>query len=337
MPYFEENKRQEEAADYQHYEVAGSHFEIGKQTGEHAQSAIILETSTSAKSQQFMEECLNLTQTVYPEIIEEMEGYANHFGIDLETLLPHLTLGLEGGCSGIAVLHREGMLVGRNYDFFYFENRRHLIYTKPTRGYAHIGIHEGLVGGRFEGLNQHGLFVSFNGAGEFKHPPHPGMTFHHVVRYLLERAKSAKEAKELLMELPVIEPKSYLLVDAKTAFVIETHPLKKRTRTLEGGRLIMTNHFVDKEMEPFHGPWPNSVARYNALDRAAQTMLQADTKMAAMAGLQDVLRDHDAPVCGHVDGLATFWSCTVDFTGPRIQYALGAPCRHPYQTYFSFE
>lgn len=51
--------------------------------------------------------------------------------------------------------------------------------------------------------------------------------------------------------------------------------------------------------------------------------------------LRKALKDHEALVCGHVDGLSTFWSCiAAPARREIIRYSLGAPCRHEYKEDF---
>jgi hypothetical protein len=329
----EQNLREEQAADYQVYEAMGSHREIGRITARRGGCVVPpLEGALSAEQAKLARECRAIVQEIFPEIIEEFQGYAEELGLQEEDILWHYSLGMIGGCSSIAVRTPEGMLVGRNYDYFYIEKRRHLIRTVPQVGQAHVGIHEGLIGGRFDGLNEKGLFVSFHGAGPRPERIRPGMSFHLIVRYLLERCKSAAEARDVLMELPVLEPKNYLLADQREAFAVEAHPDRKRVRHLEGDVLVVTNHFVHPEMEPYQPVWPNSGRRYHSLWQQGQRLkvLHSD----ALGALQRALAEHEAPVCGHEDGLATFWSATANLTEGQVWYSLGAPCRNPYRVYF---
>ncbi|HET7578073.1 MAG TPA: C45 family peptidase [Bacillales bacterium] len=328
----DKNLLEEQQADYQCYETAGSHHDIGRLTAERGGSSVHEEIS--GVQLEYARACKDVVQSIYPEMVEEFRGYAEGLGMKEEELLWHYSLGVKGGCSGIAVQTNEGMLVGRNYDFYYWENRRHLIGTRPDRGFSQIGMHEGLVGGRFDGLNERGLFVSFNAAGP--HPEKketPGMSFHLIVRYLLEKCSSASEARDVLMELPVIEPKSYLLADANEAYVVEVHMDHREYREMEDYVIVMTNHFLHPNMKKYCPAWPNSSARYEKLTEGAEAINKANDPQRA---LQDVLSDHEAPVCGHKDGLATFWSCTADLNNKEICYSLGAPCRNDYKQYFSF-
>lgn len=328
-----ENLSKEKQADYQVYEVSGSHEAIGHETAKRGGSTVQLEWKNERQIE-YARACRDVVHGIYPEMAEEFRGYAAALHLKEDNLLWHYSLGVEGGCSGLAVKTKEGMWVGRNYDFFYWEDRRHLIKTRPDHGFAQIGIHGGLVGGRFDGLNEKGLFVSFNADGQ--HPEKketPGMSFHLIVRYLLEKCSTAQEARDILMELPVIEPKSYLLADSEDAFVVEIHMKRREYRQMENGVIVITNHFLHPDMVSYCEAWPNSAARYKKLTEGAEAVKVSE---GPKSSLQQLLSDHKAPICGHEDGLATFWSCTANLNEGTIYYSLGAPCRNHFKEYFTF-
>ncbi|MFC6964325.1 C45 family autoproteolytic acyltransferase/hydolase [Halocatena marina] len=318
-----ENVEQEWNADDRTYSVEGDHYEIGYETAKRSGEIIEPGTSLSGDARITAEKSREVTKEVFPAAVSEFDGYSDALGIPDDEMLWHFTPGIDGSCSAMAIETDDGILIGRNYDFFYSESRRHFIHTVPDQGYAHVGVHEGLVGGRFDGLNDQGLFVSFNGAG---FPDHSavGMPFHLVVRYLLAKCESAVDARDTLRDLPLREPKSYLLADSDSAFVVEAHPEQTAVRTPNAGLLVATNHFIHSEMEAFKPPWDNSVQRRNRL------LEFSNLDSPTIEDLQVGLRDHEAPVCGHEDGMATLWSCVSELSTGRISYALGAPCRNRY-------
>ncbi|SMC27532.1 Acyl-coenzyme A:6-aminopenicillanic acid acyl-transferase [Andreprevotia lacus DSM 23236] len=325
------NLAEEQAADYQRYAIAGTPDEMAATLAAIAAPLApplqFQQAGWSTPQRDYARACRALTAELYPQLVEEIDAYADAAHVARDDMLWHYSLGVTGGCSAVAVRTRDGMVVGRNYDFFYFENRRHLLTTRPAGRYAHVGMHDGLAGGRFDGMNEHGLFVSFNGAGEHADPAPVGLTFHHVVRYLLERCRSMAEARAALLELPIKEAKSYLLVDAGDACVVEAHTSRRAVRELDdSGLLRVTNHYLHPAMQPLCPPWPNSEARFDALG-ALQPAQGAEETVAQLRAL---LAGHDAPLCGHQDGLATFWSAVAQPATGEISYCLGAPCRNPW-------
>lgn len=328
-----ENLLFEKSADYQYYQVEGTHYEIGYLTALHGKKTFGTQ-GMKGQERLFAEKCREIVQEYFPEMIEEFNGYANALSLTEENLLWHYSLGLQGGCSAFAVQTKYGNFVGRNYDYHYFENRRHLIHTVPRSGYASIGMHEGLVGGRFDGINQEGLFVSFNAAGTPPTSTRPGLSVQLIVRYLLEKCKDAEEAVKALLELPVKEPKSYLIADQSKAYVVEVHPKEKAVREAKNHRIIVTNHFVDDSMTKYNDVNTHSRARYSTINSSIEEILRCTEKDEIINRMKGLLTIHDPPVCGHMNGHATFWSCISMLSSKQIYYCLGAPCRNPYIEYF---
>ncbi|GLS06328.1 choloylglycine hydrolase [Chitiniphilus shinanonensis] len=329
----DQNLLEERNADYRHYRIAGTPAELGAAMAAQAPAIAAdegVERMTAGRLRH-ARDCRALTAEIAPRLVEEIDAYADAQGLPRDALLWHYGLGVEGACSAVVVRSADGLVVARNYDFFYFESRRHLIETAPDQGLAHLGMHEGLAAGRFDGLNAAGLFVAFNGAGPHPDPAPAGMPFQLVVRWLLETCTSVAQARDLLLSLPLKEPKSYLLADAHDACVIEATPQRRAVRVLEqSGMLAMTNHFLSPEMAALCPEWDNSLARYRRLCAGAPLGL---SRTATVEGLQRLMADHEAPLCGHDDGLATFWSAVAVPGNGEIRYSLGAPCRNPFQVF----
>lgn len=329
----DENRRREYDADYRSYSVAGTHADIGAETAHRVGSTIRPGVTLDDDARAVARECREATRNACPELVEEIAAHADALSLTEDETLWHYAPGVDAACSAVAVRTGEGVVVGRNYDFYYFEDRRHLIHTDPDEGRTHVGMHEGLLGGRFDGLNDAGVFVAFNGAGEEEESA-VGVPFHLVVRHLLETAETAADAVDRLLALPLRETKSYLLADAERAYVVEAAPSEAGVRDTTGGVVAATNHFHQPEMAPYAPAWPNSVARHERLRELAGDGTDGVGRSAAAteARVREALRDHEAPVCGHEDGLATFWSCTatLGYGESEATYALGAPCRNAY-------
>ncbi|MBU8772082.1 C45 family autoproteolytic acyltransferase/hydolase [Cytobacillus oceanisediminis] len=331
-----ENLLYERKADYQFYKIKGTHKEIGFETAKKG-GKLIGATKLSNEQKRYALECRNIVREVYPEIILEFEGYANALSLQEEDLLWHYSLGAKGGCSSFAVMTDKGILSGRNYDYYYFENRRHLIHTEPTVGYSSIGMHEGLVGGRFDGMNEKGLFVSFNGAGGTPIKSKPGISVQLIVRLLLEKCKTAKEAKSVLLEIPIKEPNSYMIVDNEDAFVIEAHPERKEVINMENGYLLATNHFTHLNMRKYNKVNNHTFERYSKIASDLEELISKNPDMDNQyESIKNILVEHDPPICGHEDGFATFWSSISNLKDKKIYYCLGAPCRNKYAEYLKF-
>lgn len=387
------NLKQEKAADYQVYTVSGSQADIGRQMAAHRQElgAPPLDSLTPEQLD-FAHGCAEVLGREYPDALAEVKAMAAAYDRPLDEAYWFLSVGLTEfptrglrtsrrrpaapdppGCSTVAVLTPSGMVVGRNYDFFYWASTRHLITTRPagvspggagagdvatasagggscripSPSLAHVGMYDGLLAGRHDGLNEAGLFVSLHGVRSA--PParrRPGLFCVLMVRLALETCRTAREAVARIRDLPHLSSYNYLVADPREAFVVETHPELVRVREAEGGVVAATNHFNHPDMVDLgRRPASGSLARLRLLTEAGRGLAPdkhgtavggpaAEVGVAGLSGapaaVAALMRDHSAPVCGHSDGMATFWSAVAEPGARRVAYCLGAPCRNGY-------
>lgn len=325
---------QERAADYQTYSVSGTHWEIGRELGQRFHPFGPSVAGMHPDHVAFARACRTQVERVYPALTEEIDRYAEGAGRAPDDLIWHYCLMVgapSGNCSSVGVMTPDGPVVARNYDFFYFERWRHLVTARPEGALAHTGMWTGLAGGRFDGVNTANLWVAIHGGGARRSAQlRPGVAFHHICRILLETCASAREAVDSLVRLPHIASYNYFVADNQDMYVVEAHPERTRVREPVEGILVCTNHPLHPDMIDFtESPiLENSRDRMAALLAAAReaALSTADPAPALMTAMQD----HRVPVCGHTDGLATFWSAICHPGRQQVAYSLGAPCRNSY-------
>lgn len=327
--------QQELEADYRMFDLAGSHHAIGRALGSQTELRKLREWGHRRPSKTFAEGCAAAVSRFHPGIMEEYAGFAAAHRVDPADLLPHVSLNLPygeaGACSALVCRTSGGNLIaGRNYDFFYRQRMRHIVRLAPPGYYASIGTNSGLVGGRYEGVNEHGLFVSMHSIMANRPPAvRPGIAFHLVVRIALETCSTAKEAVRFLRGAPHIDSFNYTVADPAAMYVVEAYP--QLTRVFEGaGYLAVTNHYRDPNLRALQGrrDLSNSLRRLERLEAQATAR---GPESYSLDWLAAVLCDHGPPLCGHRDGIATLWSSVLDLTDRRVYYSLGAPCRNRYQ------
>lgn len=269
----------------------------------------------------------------HPGLLEEYAGYAAAQGLDLEVLWPQICRtslrARRFGCSTVMWRGPDGALwVGRNYDFLPLQWGRDLIWLRPVGGLASVGMMGSLVGGRYDGVNEAGLFVSLHAVMAEETPPRPGIPFHLIPRILLDRCRSAEEALDLLLRMPHGLPLNLFIADPHRGYAVEIHPEGQAVREPEEGLLVVTNHYEHPALRRWHGardPRP-SVLRREALERRIRTGAEPPRER-----LQEALSDHSAPVCGHRPGFATLWSAIANLTSRTLEYAFGPPCVAAFQ------
>lgn len=367
----EDDLELEKQADYRRFTLSGNHYEIGRQwamtvlgeesepvtEGEAAEIAQLLglsieqlaaldlgdepprkkeveEEALSPSQLSFARDCLQVVCNFHPPLMDEFEGWADTLGASMDSILSMLSFGMKAKSrfsSAFAWRRGKGLIVGRNYDFFYWARIRHLIHAKPLAYYATVGMNDGLLGGRHDGVNEQGLFVALTSVMTARPKRvQPGVIFHLVPRILLETCASAGEAVMLACEMPHLMSYSYIIADPEEMFVVEAYPGSVRVREAEDGYIAVTNHFLHHDLQGLMRSriQQNSEQR---LARIVSALREAKEDSDPWKIATDILADHETPVCGHTDDLATLWSLVADLTSQRLVYSLGAPCRNQYQ------
>jgi hypothetical protein len=326
---------QELQADYRILDVPGAHEAIGHYLGGATPPRTIPRRTPDKPDPEFAWACLREVSRFHPGLEAEYRGFAAARQVPLEELLVHVSLnvtrGQIGQCSTVGYREPDGrLLIGRNYDFRYRQHQRYLIRTHPPGYAAHVGTNSGLIGGRYDGVNQHGVFASLHTVmSERLDRIRPGVPFHLVVRIVLETCRTAREAMHTIHLMPLFHSFNYFVADRDEAFVVECHA---ETVRVLGGRvdvLAVTNHFQHPALHAFHGrrALTHSRGRLARLQQMPAAWDAADP----LRSIQAVMSDHGAHVCGHDDGAATLWSAVCDPGQCRVAYALGAPCRNEYR------
>jgi hypothetical protein len=296
----------------------------------------------------FTDECAAVVRDIHAPLMDEFAAYAEAQQWD-----PHLLwqqscrvnlkarfrLGAEG-CSTMAWYVNGKALIGRNYDYWPLQARRQRIRFRPdSHNHATVGARGGVPCGRYDGLNEHGLFASLHVImTDTPHDVKPGIPFHLVPRLALELCRSAHEAVELLTRVPHLSSLNYLVADPHEAFVVEADPRRVHALPMQGHVTAATNHYRHPDMRPLQGNrvLTNSSCRLRRLSEVSEMLAAPADDGAAgvdalLAQVKALMADRTAPVCGLNGALTTLWSCVAELGSRRIQYAPGAPCNTPYE------
>ncbi len=372
-----ENLEQEQTADYRQYVLAGSPGRLGRALAAHHPGAERPRLhELTADQVAFSRACAREARLIYPPIVEELEAWAEALSIPLDEAYFYLSVGMtetsgqgrsratstlvaaqeNRQCSTVGVIAPQGPVVGRNFDLFYRVRVRHQITTKPEVGFSHVGMYDGLVAGRTDGLNERGLFLSLHTVRS--RPPErrkPGLFCVHIARLVLETCSTAQEAAAKIALLPHLASYNYFLADRHEMLVVEAHPERVRVRAAEGGVLACANHYIHPDTAALmRAVPPKSRARQEFLEQGArevlrelggqasegegpkkqkrptQSLLPEAATAFAVSRVAELMRDHTVPVCGHADGMATLWSSIAVPGLGWIAFSRGAPCRNGY-------
>lgn len=320
----------ERDADYRIVELSGQPATIGRR---HASYLIPVGTPFRRwpweQNADFLYACGSIVRDTAPWLWHELATFAEMVGLPTERGLFVRAGALAHGCSAVAWrAPNNHVLVGRTYDFYTRMRTRHLLVTEPDHGWTHLGMNGGLVGGRYDGVNEHGLFVGLHKVmADQPERSAPGVPYHLIPRIALQSCTTADEAAELIAALPHLAAFNYTLADSSGAFIaLECYPGLPVQRR-EGDRsLAVTNHYTAPSLVTRQGKRPvdGSYRRKVFLESIGGA---GDPWTITV----DAVADHASGVCCHREYGATLWAGVFDLTARRVGYSFGAPCRNGFR------
>ncbi len=307
-----------------HAVLKGSNYAIGKKIAEIAKESGVRLTPDENTLRNRMQRVY--IEKNYHSLYERMKGIADAFGekldndkFDFSGIEQYPTHGIT--CSTVfypgSVTKDGKSFLSRNFDFttgtaqgtmpeegeMALLERPYIFELYPSKGYASLAICGfDLIGGVFDGVNEHGLAVSVLGDEEtmatFGLHPSNGVGFHELLcmRYLLDNCSNTAEAKEALLSVKHYYgflPCHYLVADGDgRSFVFEFSSVRNGTHCIDGeGIQIVTNHLLHEhptveEFPPGQGMEVNSFRRYERL--------HALTKKESGYGTEEIKKINEA-------------------------------------------
>lgn len=315
--------------DYRVFDLRGSHFDIGRALGQSTPRFEIVPWWSPSPPLDFALACAALAGDVHPPLLDEYRGFAQAQSIRYEELLQgvcrvSLRQRAVGGCTSFAWRREGRILVGRNYDFRTLQRMRLRIRLAPDVALPTVGMQGSVPGGRYDGVNAHGLFVSLHVVmADDPEERAPGFPFHLVPRILLETCRTVDEAVDLVTRMPHLNAFNYLLADPARFLAVEAHPSRVRVVEPAGDWLVVANHYRHPDMVALQGRREATGSKQRA--ERAEALIEGDIELEA------ILRDHAGPLCEHRAHNNTLWSVVADLGARRIAYAPGMPCAVAHQ------
>ncbi len=338
-----------EIPDYRTFHLRGSHAFVGYELGCADPPFRMQPWWFPPPPPEFARACAAVVHEFHAHLSDEFAAYADAQRLDADELwqqccrvnlkarLRARDIGETGeGCSTFVRHTPHGhTLVGRNYDYWPLQARRQRIRFDPDCcALPTIGARGGVPCGRYDGMNAHGVFVSLHVVmtdTPLLDEVRPGVPFHLVGRIALELCHSAREARDLLRDMPHISSLNYLVADARESWIIEADPRCVRVLESDGPVTAATNHYRHPDMLHLQGrrTKTNSQCRLDFMHEHSRG--DEHDVDALLAHAQRIMADRSAPVCGANGALTTLWSCVAELHTQRIRYAAGRPDVAPYE------
>ena len=264
----------------------------------------------------------------YPEAVEEIIGFAKGIKDTPENVGAFLlSLGIfdtTGQCSVFAFKNTHTVIVGRNYDMlFAFKRFTESSLIAPEGKFSYISQSDVFIG-RSDGINETGLSIAMSFVNGTQ--VEPGISFHFIVRKVLENCRTTSEAINLIENTKVSAANNFLIADRSGYIaVVESAPQGTAIRRLEQNEkfIFITNQFISEVMKPFDSgkvEWSKSVERYQALKGQLAAIKQMDLVKA-----KEVLSNKCVCLDLRKEKFGTIWSVVTNLNDLTIERAETKP------------
>ena len=268
---------------------------------------------------------------VFPEVCDEIRGMTDGLNYSYEEFASWLLcMGCcydLHGCTTFCFIHNNLVFYGRNNDLPPFlKNGSKSVLYELKNGYSFIGNTSSMINFE-EGLNEYGLAVAM----KFIVPAMivPGINSVFLVRYLLEKCATTKEAINALQGLPIASACNIILADKKGDMVVAECTPKKvflRKPASDENFIVAANHFISEEMSCY-----NACIIYSS-DKRYQTAYNALKNIDYIDGIEHakaILSGKHGFMCQYDKALnfETIWSSVFDISNGKIYRAEGNPSR----------
>lgn len=306
----------------------------------------------------------------YPEQAERLRGVSEGAGMDLPTLLFMQSMELLIGrpteanyrleaCTSLGFTPRRTTtsepIVAKNFDYLNELADYHLTcQTDPTGRYRTLGCTMAPLPGMLDGMNEHGLTVTYNLAFTTDEPE-VYVPLSMALQEMLETCRTTDEAVEFITGAKQGGHDALLMIadaqgDIKT---VEITPLHSSTREPVGGRIINTNHYHVEEMRRieiphnavWHGQAPVDLLGKRIHESSERRLVRANELLENIETIDEnmivtTLRDHgddgepsDLSICRHGVYSSTLRSMIFFPARKTIKVLYGPPCQNEYAEY----
>jgi len=301
----------------------------------------------------------------YPKQAQRLNGIAEGAEINLSTILflqgMELLIGKPSyrleACSTLAFgpsrTTTEETIVGKNFDYLsVLEPYQLTCETRPKEGYATLGCKMAPLAGMLDGMNEHGLTVTYNLAYTLDEPKcYAPLSM--ALQEMLDTCKNTDEAAKFIVQAKRGGHDAVLtLADAegkiKTVEITSNH---SATSDATGGQVINTNHYKSNEMQRYEIPRNAVYFGKGALKESlgvrvhesskqrlkrAQELLKGKEKVDE-SEIAAILRDHGKDnkpsmltLCNHGEYGSTLRSVIFYPNRKTMKVLYGKPCQNQY-------
>ncbi|MBG6129159.1 putative choloylglycine hydrolase [Aquimarina sp. EL_43] len=312
-----------------HPRLYGEFYEMGLKYGTLLkEKANFVLPEISSKKKEFGLDSYKELQNFYPEVIDEIKGFAKGINDKPKNLGAFLlSLGIfetSGQCSVFAFKNNDSVIVGRNYDMlFEFKKFTESSLIAPKDKFSYISQSDVFIG-RSDGINEKGLSIAMSFVNGTK--VQPGIGFHFIIRKVLENCSTTEQAINLIQQTTVASANNFLIADKNFDIaVVESAPQKSFIRRPKKNEnfISITNQFISKEMKPYDKgdvEWSKSSERYNRIKENLSSVGSLDLNKA-----KEILSNECVCLNLKKEKFGTIWSVVANLNELKIERAETKP------------
>lgn len=325
-----------------HGRFKGTHYEAGFKWGEtllnHGKKLDHCPTfELTEEKYKFADECIKEYEMYFPEVLEEIRGIAEGNKIPVETLQAILfsmyCFELDNKCTCFALSTQKEIIFARNSDFLVNLEKLYMNCIYQLKGSFTFNGNTTAYVEMEDGVNEHGLAAGLT----FVYPRlrKTGLGAGMLVRYILEKCKTTKEAIEKLHHLPIASAQTITLADKNGEIaVVECNPENVVVIKTEQGQYFVAtaNNFNSDKMKKFRNPdiddWRSDdryLTAYGALKNTSE-QYSVDFAQSILAGKYGFMCQYDRKT-----NADTVWSVVYDLKRKQIWRVEGNPSRKKFK------
>jgi predicted choloylglycine hydrolase len=245
-------------------------------------------------------------------------------------------------------------VVGKNFDYLsILEPYQLTCQTKPKEGYSTLGCKMAPLAGMLDGMNEHGLTVTYNLAYSLDEPE-CYVPLSLALQEMLETCKTADEAARFITQAKRGGHDAVLtLADAegniRTVEITSNHFAMSNAAD---GQEINTNHYKSDEMQRYEIPrnavcfgrgTPKESLGVRVHESSEQRLKRAQELLKGKEKVDEskitlILRDHGQDnkpsmltLCRHADAVSTLRSVVFYPSRKTVKVLYGKPCQNQYE------
>ena len=275
-----------------------------------------------------------------PKQAQRMQGIADGAEVDLQTILFTQMLEVLIGCTTIAFSQNRTSIseaiMAKNFDYVSFlAPYNFTCETKPIDGYRTLGFKMASLPGMYDGMNEHGLAVTYNLARSTDKPEFFVPTGI-LLQEMLETCATVDEGARMIAQskrgghdglITLVEPSGNIkTVEMSSHFAV--------IREASKGQVINTNNYQTFEMQAHEVPLetpPDWLCSKDRIERASEILNSAALVDENM--IRQLLHDHgkdNVPgktICRHTEANCTNRSMIFFPESRTIKVLFGNPCQ----------